>query len=826
MKNPDERDLEIAALKDRLFRLSEASLRVNESLDLDKVLQEVVGNACALTDARYGGITILDPSGQQRDYVTHGLTEQERTGGGLAPGMELFEHFSRAQEPLKLADMAGYLESLGLTDILPQCKTFLATAIRHGGAQVGNFYLADKGADREFTQEDEETLAIFTSQAALAIAYARRYQEERRARADLEALINTAPVGVVVIDARTARIVSSNREADRICGELCLPGMGGDLESVMGALTIQRADGRAIRLEDFSSSDGLSAIKAVRAEEIVVKGPDGEHSITILANVTPILSSKGEIESVVVTIQDMTPLEEVERLRAEFLGMVSHELRTPLTSIRGSATTLLNEESALDPAEMRQFHRIIVEQADRMRGLISDLLDVARIETGTLSVSPALSEVATLVDEAKSTFLSSGGRNNVRIKLPPSLPLVIADRRRIVQVIGNLVSNASRHSPESSVIRIIAAREGLHVAISVVDEGRGIPADRLPHLFRKFSRIEVEDQGGETGLGLAICKGIVEAHEGRIWAESDGPGLGARFTFTLPAGKEVATAAPEADPNLSVGPPRAGLDRPRILVVDDDPQTLRYVRDILSKAGCAPTVTVDPKEVSGLVEGVRPHLVLLDLMLPGTDGIELMKAVHEMARVPVIFLSAYGQDQVIAKAFKMGAADYVVKPFSPTELAARIEAALRRQVAPFGNQDTGTYILGDLVIDYEQRRVTVAGLRVELTAIEYRLLVELSTNAGRLMTHEQLLRRVWGQDKSGGSGPVRTIVRRLRRKLGDDADNPTYIFTKRRVGYWMETGETDGQKGRDARPALATRGWPSTNAGRVRPQPAERVGLA
>ena len=291
-------------------------------------------------------------------------------------------------------------------------------------------------------------------------------------------------------------------------------------------------------------AQALSAGETVRAEEIVIRVPDGR-SVNTLMNATPIRSVEGEIESFVVTLQDMTPLEELERLRAEFLGMVSHELMTPLTSIRGSAGTLLDDESALDPAEMRQFHRIIFEQADRMRGLISDLLDVARIKTGTLSVSPGPSEVAVLVDEARTTFLSSGGRNNVRIELPPALPRVMADRRRIVQVVGNLLSNAGRHSPESSIIEIIGVREGVHIAISVMDKGRGILPDRLPHLFRKSSRIEAEDQGGDNGLGLGICKGIVEAHGGRIWAESDGPGLGARFTFTLPAAEEVANAVPE-----------------------------------------------------------------------------------------------------------------------------------------------------------------------------------------------------------------------------------------------------------------------------------------
>ena len=116
--------------------------------------------------------------------------------------------------------------------------------------------------------------------------------------------------------------------------------------------------------------------------------------------------------------------------------------------------------------------------------------------------------------------------------------------------------------------------------------------------------------------------------------------------------------------------------------MDDDPQALRYVRDAISKAGYLPIVTDDPEDVPRLMEEVKPHLVLLDLMLPGTDGMDLMRDILETADVPVIFLSVYGQEEVVARAFDMGAADYVVKPFSPTELAARIRAALRKRASP------------------------------------------------------------------------------------------------------------------------------------------------
>ena len=792
MKNAGELARENQALRERLSRLSEASLRINESLDFEAVLQGVLDSACSLTGARYGVIALVGASGRIEDSVTSGLTSEEhRRFMDFPEGMSFFEYLNGISEPLRLRDFHGYMRSLGLPEFRPPFPVssplpFLSAPIRRLSENVGAIYVGEK--EREFTAEDEETLVMFASQAALVIANARRHRDEQRARSGLETLVNTAPVGVLVFDAKTGNPVSVNREARRIVSALCEP--GGSAEQLLEALTFRRADGREVSLAEFPLAQGLMTGETVRAEEIVLLAPDGR-SVTTLVNATPIFSEEGEVESVVVTLQDMTPLEDLERLRAEFLGMVSHELRIPLAAIKGSTDTLLENAADLDPAEMTQFFRIIRDQSESMRHLIGDLLDVARIETGTLPVSPEPVDVTVLVDEARSRFQSGGGRANLVIDIPPDLPRVLADRRRIVQVLSNLLSNAARHSNELSAIRVAAVRDGVHVAFSVADDGVGVPAERLPHLFRKFSRLDGEERGrenGGSGLGLAICRGIVEAHGGRIRAESDGLGLGSRFTFTVPAVEERGRRAARR-------PRRSQRREPepvRILCVDDDPQTLRYVRDALTRSGYAPVVTGDPEDVPRLMAEEPPRLVLLDLVLPGADGIELMERVREIADVPVIFLSAYGQDEVIARAFDEGAADYVVKPFSPTELAARVRAALRKRGAPELAEPSRPYVRGDLTVDYALRRVTLAGNPVALTATEYRMLVELSANAGLPLTHQHLLERVWGPDKGEDSGPVRNIVRRLRRKLGDDPDDPTYIFALPTVGYRMAEGEGAG----------------------------------
>ena len=196
---------------------------------------------------------------------------------------------------------------------------------------------------------------------------------------------------------------------------------------------------------------------------------------------------------------------------------------------------------------------------------------------------------------------------------------------------------------------------------------------------------------------------------------------------------------------------RDGRHQTPVLVVDDDPQTLGYVCDALSAAGYAPLAADDPAKLPELVRAKKPRLVLLDPARPGADGIEPMQRIRGLADVPVIFISGYGRDETITQALEQGAADYIVKPFSPTELTARVQAALRRLA------ERVPYRAGDLAIDYEQRRATVAGRRVDLTAIEYELLRVLSTGEGRVSTVDALLRQVWGGRRAGDPKLLRAL---------------------------------------------------------------------
>ena len=790
--------LEVESLRARLLTVGEISFRVTETLDLETVLQQVIDGARLLTNAHYGTLTIYDGSLNLERFIISGIPDEslEHVETWFRDPKSL-EYLHKISEPTRFGNVASYLASVGFPNPPVSVSTFLGTPIRHLGRCIGGIFLAEKEGGQEFTSEDDESLVWLASHATAAITNALRYTSEHQAKASLQVLVEASPMGVAVLDPKTMSYTLVNEERRRITRRISESGR--TLESIHKVLILRRPDGSVLPPDDIPALRALATGETIRAEEATIEFPDGQ-TTNVISNATPIFSEDGEVTAVVSTLQDMTPIEEMQRQRSEFLGMVGHELRTPLTTIKGATATALDSSTTLSDAEMVQFFRIIDEQASHMRRLINDLLDLTRIDAGTLSISPEPTDMAMLVEQARSALLRSGARNSVDIELPLDLPRVSADRERILQVLNNLLINASRYSPERSSIDVSAWVEDVYVSVSISDEGRGISAERLPHLFKKFSRLddEVQDRRGEgNGLGLAICKGIVEAHGGRIWAESDGDGFGTRVTFTIPTVNEAVNDRPAAAGSVGLyddpvrASPRANA---RILAVDDDPQILRHIRSTLSKAGYTPIVTVDPSEATQLVSRERPHLVLLDMMMPGINGIELMERILKIADVPVIFVSGYDGDRNIGTALNAGADDYIVKPFSPNELIARIESVLRRQTASERVRSRGSYLLGDLRIDYAERRVTVAGEQVQLTPTEYKLLHELSTNAGRVLTHDQILRRVWGPNYFGDSRLVRSFVRKLRRKLKDNANNPKYVITEPRVGYRMQNSESPSRR--------------------------------
>ena len=225
---------------------------------------------------------------------------------------------------------------------------------------------------------------------------------------------------------------------------------------------------------------------------------------------------------------------------------------------------------------------------------------------------------------------------------------------------------------------------------------------------------------------------------------------------------------------------------PRILIVDDEAVIIKFVRANLEAEGWQTLTAMDGYEALQVIERELPDLVILDIMMPNIDGLEVLRRLREWSQIPVIMLSVRGEEGYKVKCLNLGADDYVTKPFGADELIARVRAVLRRnEISNFANSQS-PFTSGDLQINFGTKRVMAAGNEVRLTPTEYNLLQELVLNAGKVLSHDHLLRRVWGPDYGQEREYLHVFVGRLRAKLEPDPAKPRYIITVSGVGYRFE----------------------------------------
>lgn len=221
----------------------------------------------------------------------------------------------------------------------------------------------------------------------------------------------------------------------------------------------------------------------------------------------------------------------------------------------------------------------------------------------------------------------------------------------------------------------------------------------------------------------------------------------------------------------------------KILVVDDEPHLLKLVRSNLEAAHYKVAVAMDGPSALATMEAEGADLVVLDIMMPGLDGFEVLQKIREFSVVPVIILTAKDQEVDVVRGLKLGADDYIRKPFSVHELLARVEAVLRRGAPSEDIMTRPPFVAGDFVMDFQQRRVTVKGNEIKVGPTEWKLLTQLVSNAGRVMLHADLLRKVWGPEYGGETEYLRVYISYLRNKLEEEPSHPKYILTEHGVGY-------------------------------------------
>ena len=374
-------------------------------------------------------------------------------------------------------------------------------------------------------------------------------------------------------------------------------------------------------------------------------------------------------------------LREADRRKDEFLAMLAHELRNPLAPIRAAADLL--KIGRLDEARVRQSSAIIGRQVRHMTSLIDDLLDVSRVTRGLVTLAHAPVTARTIVDEAveqvRPMFDARRQRLQVVVRDPDSV--VMGDKARLVQVLSNLLNNASKYSPEEREIEVGAAAEDGQLVLAVRDQGMGMEPELTAYVFDLFTQAQRSSdraQGG-LGLGLALVKNLVELHGGRVSCSSPGLGQGSRFVVTLPA---VAPAAPETPAALPAGERAGGKDaliagaqgrRLRLLVVDDNIDAASTLGMLLE--ACGHEVAVEHASMRALerMRSFRPDVALLDIGLPEMDGNELarrLRADPASRATALIAVTGYGQEQDRRAALEAGFDHHLVKPVDMARLAA------------------------------------------------------------------------------------------------------------------------------------------------------------
>jgi len=369
--------------------------------------------------------------------------------------------------------------------------------------------------------------------------------------------------------------------------------------------------------------------------------------------------------------------ERASRVKDDFVAMVSHELRTPLNAILG--WTQLMSRSRNDQALITRGLEVVARNTRLQAQLISDLLDISRIVAGKLPLDTRTVDLRSLVAQAVETIEEEARVKGVEIvqALDEGASLVAGDTARLQQIVWNLLSNAIKFTPQGGRVRVSLQLTGPEARIEVADNGAGMRPEVLPYIFDRFHQADrsITRRFGGLGLGLSIVKHLVELHGGVVQAMSDGENLGATFTVTLPVVGDITEHERRRDrsENLEAG---IGLEATRLLVVEDEPDTLEFLRRLLTTHGATVLTAATAPEALLLVRHERPDLLISDIGLPEMDGYDLIQRVRREPSpgrdIPAIALTAYARSEDRTRALRAGYQAHIAKPVEPNELLAMV----------------------------------------------------------------------------------------------------------------------------------------------------------
>lgn len=479
-----------------------------------------------------------------------------------------------------------------------------------------------------------------------------------------EAVLNAANDGIAMLDTDGCFVLVNRR-----FGELL-----GTRAPLLLHHTLEEA--RPLLIDKLSHR--LAALaptetRAVAEEIIALEEPDRRFLQFYTAPVAGVDGS--EVIGRIIALRDITRERELDKMKTDFISVVSHELRTPLTSIKGYTDLLLSGAAGENSEIQTEFLGIIQLSTTRLSNLINDILDISRIESGTLKIKHEPIDYRHLVADTLRLMKAAADAKDISMDaaLPETIPPVRGDADKVTQVLTNLVSNAIKYTPQGGWVKVSLEVTGdTSVTTCVADSGIGVAPEDQAKLFQRFFRADNTStrEAGGTGLGLVIAKTLIELMGGTIWLQSE-PGRGSRFSFTLPLFLETGNApAP-----LPVALPERGIGL--VLIVDDDAYVRSLIRQALHRRGYGTLEASDCAEAQQKARLHKPDAVSLDILMPGMDGLQALRTLKNdpaTAPIPVVVVSVLGDPA--HGDLTLGLFSFLQKPFTPGDLARALTAML------------------------------------------------------------------------------------------------------------------------------------------------------
>jgi len=408
----------------------------------------------------------------------------------------------------------------------------IALPLQMAEKMIGLIYVLRPLLAESFSSSDQRVLSAFADQVAISLQNARLASQLAEERYKVESILESSADGIMTIDPER-RILSFNASMERLTGWKKGEAVGNHCFKVLRLRDSQGADLCQIRCPIARGAEGFLSL-----DDGIITTKDGQN-VDVGVNYSIAHSLNGDLLTTVVNIRDITRFRQIEKLRSALLTTVSHELQTPISIIKAYASTLARSDAEWSQQTIRDKLQAIEEEGDRLSELVSKLLYTSRLEAGDLSLNKLLFDLPKEAHKVAKRFAELTEIHKVEADFPAEFPPVLADPGKIGEVLTNLVENAMKFSPRGGTISIKGESSENEVSVTVADEGIGIPLRDQKRIFDRFYKVEDNlarpTQG--TGLGLYICKTIIEAHGGRIWVESE-LGKGSRFTFSLPAGEQ------------------------------------------------------------------------------------------------------------------------------------------------------------------------------------------------------------------------------------------------------------------------------------------------